>query len=168
MNSGFGSTPKSTAASLSYAPTTAQHDGATSSLVTGTAGATPIVTSPTTPYGQRPSFSTIGTPHHVSSGVFAGRTIRAELEEVQKADLGRKCADPPRPAPIQAHLNMQNMGSGALSALDGRQRTARKDRRPLDPPPVIALRIYEVFNVGTDRQMERRIPVEYVHRYAFF
>lgn len=160
MSSGFGSSPKSTATSLSYAPATAHHDGATNSLVTGAAGATPITASPTTPYGQRPGNLTIGTPHYVTSGVFAGRTIRAELEEVQKADLGRKCADPPRPAPIQAHLGMQNIDSGPLSALDGRQRTARKDRRPLDPPPVVALRLYEVFNVGTDRQVERRIPVE--------
>ena len=160
MNSGFSSTPKSTTTSLSYATTTAHHDGATNSLVTGAAGATPITTSPTTPYGQKPSFSTVGVPHHVASGAFAGRTIRAELEEVQKADLGRKCADPPRPAPIQAHLSMQSLGGGALSALDGRQRTARKDRRPLDPPPVVALRLYEIFNAGTDRQMERRIPAE--------
>jgi hypothetical protein len=33
----------------------------------------------------------IGRPIHFMSGQFAGQTIRAELYEVQKADLGRKC-----------------------------------------------------------------------------
>ncbi|KAH9893495.1 velvet factor-domain-containing protein [Cubamyces lactineus] len=49
-----------------------------------------------------------------SNGYFAGRTIRVHLEEIQKADLGRKYA--------------------------------RKDKRPLDPPPVVLCRYYQVFN----------------------
>ena len=32
----------------------------------------------------------IDTPVHALSGAFANRTIRAVLDEVQKADLGRK------------------------------------------------------------------------------
>ena len=32
----------------------------------------------------------IGEPIHFSTGQFAGRTVRAELIEVQKAELGRK------------------------------------------------------------------------------
>jgi hypothetical protein len=32
----------------------------------------------------------IGRPIHFGFGQFAGQTIRAELHEVQKADLGRK------------------------------------------------------------------------------
>lgn len=163
MNAGFGSPPKNVLTSLCSTPAAGQHNGATNSSVAMGAGAIPVIASPTTPYGRRPGFSTIGAPHHVASGPFSGRTIRAELEEVQKADLGRKCADPPRPAPIQAHLTMQNIaaaGSGSFSGIDGKQRAARKDRRPLDPPPVVALRLYEVFNAGTDRQMEKRIPTE--------
>lgn len=35
--------------------------------------------------------SPIGLPVHFVTGQFAGQTIRAELEELQKADLGRKC-----------------------------------------------------------------------------
>lgn len=38
------------------------------------------------PHGTSP----IGQPIHFTSGQFAGRTIRAELHEQQKADLGRK------------------------------------------------------------------------------
>jgi hypothetical protein len=34
--------------------------------------------------------TTIGQPIHFQAGDFAGRTIRAELREVQKADVGRK------------------------------------------------------------------------------
>jgi len=34
--------------------------------------------------------SPIGLPVHFVTGQFAGQTIRAELEELQKADLGRK------------------------------------------------------------------------------
>jgi hypothetical protein len=36
------------------------------------------------------STSLIGRPIHFGDGQFAGQTIRAELHEVQKADLGRK------------------------------------------------------------------------------
>ncbi|PFH53480.1 hypothetical protein AMATHDRAFT_89963, partial [Amanita thiersii Skay4041] len=53
---------------------------------------------------------------HFASGQFRGRVIRAELHEVQKADLGRKYA--------------------------------RVDRRPLDPPPVVLMRLFEVSNPG--------------------
>ncbi|KAI0358194.1 hypothetical protein OH77DRAFT_1397521, partial [Trametes cingulata] len=54
----------------------------------------------------------IGQEVSFVSGVLAGRTIRVELEELQKADLGRKYA--------------------------------RKDKRPLDPPPVVACHFFEV------------------------
>ncbi|KAL4072187.1 velvet factor-domain-containing protein [Scleroderma citrinum] len=69
--------------------------------------------------------SWINRPIHFASGHFRGQTIRTELEEIQKADLGRKYA--------------------------------RVDRRPLDPPPVVRLRLYEVFNFGTDTQYEKEI-----------
>ncbi|KAI0325889.1 hypothetical protein GY45DRAFT_174889 [Cubamyces sp. BRFM 1775] len=56
-------------------------------------------------------------PVAFSSGYLAGRTIRVHLEEIQKADVGRKFA--------------------------------RKDKRPLDPPPVVLCRFYEVFDRGS-------------------
>ncbi|EMD37762.1 hypothetical protein CERSUDRAFT_94755 [Gelatoporia subvermispora B] len=62
-------------------------------------------------------------PITFATGQFAGQTIRAELEELQKADLGRKFA--------------------------------RKDRRPLDPPPVARLRLFRIFNHGTPSSYER-------------
>ncbi|KAI9458516.1 velvet factor-domain-containing protein [Boletus coccyginus] len=74
---------------------------------------------------RRTSDSWINIPIHFASGSFAGQTIRAELTEVQKADLGRKYA--------------------------------RVDRRPLDPPPVVLLKLYRVLNHGTDAQYEREI-----------
>ncbi|KAI6038581.1 velvet factor-domain-containing protein [Pisolithus marmoratus] len=69
--------------------------------------------------------SSINRPIHFVSGYFQGQTIRAELKEIQKADLGRKYA--------------------------------RVDRRPLDPPPVVQLRLYQVFNYGTDTQYEQEL-----------
>lgn len=57
--------------------------------------------------------------------------MRAELVEIQKADLGRK-----------------------FSVV---RRYARVDRRPLDPPPVVMLKLYEVSDVGTDQQIENEV-----------
>lgn len=51
--------------------------------------------------------------------------MRAELVEIQKADLGRKYA--------------------------------RVDRRPLDPPPVVQLRLYYTHNEGTDSESEQEV-----------
>ncbi|KAI0700208.1 velvet factor-domain-containing protein [Cytidiella melzeri] len=59
----------------------------------------------------------IGRAVTFSEGPFAGLTIRAELTELQKADLGRKYA--------------------------------RKDRRPLDPPPVVQLKLLQLKHQGT-------------------
>jgi len=74
---------------------------------------------------QRHGTDLIGHPIPFVSGQFSGQTIRAELREVQQADLGRKYA--------------------------------RVDRRPLDPPPVVHLRLFEVYNTGTDKQLEKEI-----------
>ncbi|KAF5365321.1 hypothetical protein D9758_005438 [Tetrapyrgos nigripes] len=67
----------------------------------------------------------VGRPIFFTAGQFKGRTIRAELVEIQKADLGRKYA--------------------------------RVDRRPLDPPPVIALHLYEVINDENNGETEYEI-----------
>ncbi|KAI0786921.1 velvet factor-domain-containing protein [Abortiporus biennis] len=68
---------------------------------------------------------TIGRPVTFLSGQFEGKTVRTEIVELQKADLGRKYA--------------------------------RKDRRPLDPPPVVQLKLYQVFNHGTSRETEQEM-----------
>ncbi|CAE7200168.1 unnamed protein product [Rhizoctonia solani] len=72
----------------------------------------------------------IGKPIQNASGPFAGRTIRSELEEYQKPDLGRKFA--------------------------------KRDRRPVDPPPVVRLRMFEVKDEGTLNQREEEIPAELI------
>ncbi|KAH9972551.1 velvet factor-domain-containing protein [Lactifluus volemus] len=60
----------------------------------------------------------VGAPLNFATGQFAGKHVRAQLIELQKADLGRKYA--------------------------------RKDRRPLDPPPVVQLKFFHSYP-GTDR-----------------
>ncbi|PCH37377.1 hypothetical protein WOLCODRAFT_109782 [Wolfiporia cocos MD-104 SS10] len=67
----------------------------------------------------------IGGPVAFREGQYEGRTLRAELEELQKANLGRKYA--------------------------------RKDRRPLDPPPVVQFRLFEVLDAGTEHEHEREV-----------
>ncbi|EMD37761.1 hypothetical protein CERSUDRAFT_94754 [Gelatoporia subvermispora B] len=69
--------------------------------------------------------SAIGEPVTFVAGQFAGQTIRTQLEELQKADLGRKYA--------------------------------RKDRRPVDPPPVVRLRMIRIINYGTPDKFEEEI-----------
>ncbi|KAI0642440.1 velvet factor, partial [Trametes meyenii] len=66
--------------------------------------------------------SAVNKPVNFSTGVFAGRTIRVELEEIQNAELGRKYA--------------------------------RKDKRPLDPPPVVLCRFFEVFRSVSNAESE--------------
>ncbi|KAJ8522082.1 hypothetical protein ONZ45_g1269 [Pleurotus djamor] len=65
---------------------------------------------------QPAGFDRIGKPILFSTGQFAGRLVRAELVEIQKANLGRKYA--------------------------------KVDRRPLDPPPVVQLKLYATHNEG--------------------
>ncbi|KDN42006.1 hypothetical protein RSAG8_07051, partial [Rhizoctonia solani AG-8 WAC10335] len=72
----------------------------------------------------------IGKPIRNVGGPFAGRTIRSELEEYQKPDLGRKFA--------------------------------KRDRRPVDPPPVVRLRMFELRDEGTPDQREQEISAESV------
>lgn len=43
------------------------------------------------PHVRRQDTSYIGKPIAYSTGPYAGRTVRAELQEYQKPDLGRKC-----------------------------------------------------------------------------
>ena len=41
-------------------------------------------------------------------------------------------------------------------------RYARVDRRPLDPPPVVLLRMFYVQHPGSDREIERELDYESV------
>ncbi|KAG6853432.1 hypothetical protein C0991_004432 [Blastosporella zonata] len=50
---------------------------------------------------------------------------RLSLQELQKANVGRKCAI--------------------------------VDRRPIDPPPVVLLRLFRVYNAGTSAQIEEEV-----------
>ncbi|KAH7920430.1 hypothetical protein BV22DRAFT_1098145 [Leucogyrophana mollusca] len=79
----------------------------------------------TQPQARRTTLSCINNPIDFTTGQFVGQTIRAELVEIQKADLGRKYA--------------------------------RVDRRPLDPPPVVQLKLYHVYHRGTPQQFEREV-----------
>ena len=139
---------------------------------------------------RRHTTASIGSYITFASGPLKGRTIRAHLEEVQKADLGRKCADPPTSASggggsggaggagnggsgghgghsshtshgsqSTHHGGHPTMMSGAPIP-DGLVRSVRKDRRPLDPPPVVRLRLFEGFNIGTPDEYEKEIPAE--------
>ncbi|PPR00981.1 hypothetical protein CVT24_000275 [Panaeolus cyanescens] len=65
-----------------------------------------------------PRAPTIGEPVTFATGQFAKRTVRFALEELQKADSGRKYA--------------------------------KVDRRPLDPPPTVLLRLFEVHEEDGD------------------
>ncbi|TFK89594.1 hypothetical protein K466DRAFT_584458 [Polyporus arcularius HHB13444] len=67
---------------------------------------------------------------HTAPASFALRfellpAMRVSLEEMQKADIGRKYA--------------------------------RKDKRPLDPPPVVRMRCYQTIQLGAGREMEEEL-----------
>lgn len=81
----------------------------------------------------------IGAPLHFTTGQFTGKHVRAELIELQKADLGRKYVRHSCYSHTASHTYAPNSF-----------RYARKDRRPLDPPPVVQLKFFYSFP-GTDR-----------------
>ncbi|KII86946.1 hypothetical protein PLICRDRAFT_43633 [Plicaturopsis crispa FD-325 SS-3] len=72
-----------------------------------------------------PGRGAIGQPVQFTMGQFTGQTIRAQLTEIQKAELGRKYAN--------------------------------VDRRNVDPPPIVMLRIFRVINPGTYQEYEQEI-----------
>lgn len=79
------------------------------------------------------------------TGPHTGKTIRMELFELQKADLGRKSVK---------GLIVHNRQLTSLI------RYAKVDRRPLDPPPVVLLKIYEVQTGLHGDQVETETPYE--------
>ncbi|PCH40369.1 hypothetical protein WOLCODRAFT_67286 [Wolfiporia cocos MD-104 SS10] len=78
----------------------------------------------------------IGSAISFGYGQFASHPIRAELIELQKANVGRKYT--------------------------------RKDRRPLDPPPVAAVKLFEVTTGQGGARMEREITASGVISSAGF
>ncbi|KAI0955343.1 hypothetical protein AcW1_006951 [Taiwanofungus camphoratus] len=76
----------------------------------------------------------VGAPVSFISSPFTGCTVRVELVELQKADVGRKYV--------------------------------RKDRRPLDTPPVVQVRLFDVLHAGTPAQTERDCEYKYVQHLA--
>ncbi|KDQ56818.1 hypothetical protein JAAARDRAFT_158048 [Jaapia argillacea MUCL 33604] len=83
-----------------------------------------------------PDISLIGRPVYFSQGQFAGLTIRAELHELQSANLGRKYA--------------------------------RKDRRPLDPPPVVQLKLFRILDAGSPQESEIELDYDEVQNFGLF
>ncbi|KAI0731702.1 velvet factor-domain-containing protein [Fomitopsis betulina] len=67
----------------------------------------------------------VSHPVMYSTGPFAGRTILVRLVGVQQPDRGRKWST---------------------------ARCGNIDVRPIDPPPIVRLQIFEVFNIGSPRQ----------------
>lgn len=80
-------------------------------------------------------------------------SLRSTVHGEQDALLGRKYAPP------SSLLCPSNRNTDAILLP---HRYAVRDRRPLEPPPVLRLRLYEVFNAGTSAQSEVEIPAEYV------
>lgn len=74
-----------------------------------------------------------------------------ELEEIQQAQLGRK---------FVLQSSHPEVGLMLIYFLLGRDRYARVDRRPLDPPPVVLLRMFELARSGTDAEEEIEIESE--------
>lgn len=142
--------------------------------------------SPTLTSARRHTTKSIGKFITFASGPFKGRSVRAELVEVQKADLGRKCADPPSSTSTNPLYPSHSPSSSAGNVRDrdgpegsnvGRDKdrlnkdrekekeetkNVRKDRRPLDPPPVVSLKYFEMIHYGEEGQYEREIPAEEV------
>ena len=82
-------------------------------------------------------------------------TVYAEIQEIQQPLMGRKCV-------------CESFAGGNISS-DGRMfffslpRYASKDRRPLDPPPVVRLRVFEVVVPSP----ESPYPVREITRYVW-
>jgi hypothetical protein len=90
------------------------------------------------------------------TGMFAGRTIRAEVNEVQKANVGRKyvffhralSATRLEPPPLFLKLIIVRLLC---------RYAASKDRRALDPPPVTELQIFDVRDNGNGSTIETEV-----------
>ena len=99
------------------------------------------------PHPARPGTqsSGVGVPILFASGQFAGRKIRFELQELQKAESGRK--------KVQLLFFLCSVSDILL------RRYAKVDRRPLDPPPAVLLRMFELRS-DESGQWERELSYE--------
>ena len=83
--------------------------------------------------------------HQCETGMFAGRTIYAEVNEVQKANVGRKWVLFHHP---WVSIDLSRFYFLELNAIQLLRRyAASKYRHCLDPPPVVQLRIYDAGEV---------------------
>lgn len=76
----------------------------------------------------------VGAPVTFSDGLLAGQRLRFELEEIQGAAIGRK------------YVGSSTVGPPlrlAHSKLGANCRFTRKDRRPIDPPPVVVCKVFQ-------------------------
>ena len=90
------------------------------------------------------------------SGPLAGRIIRVHLEEIQKADIGRRCVHPglPRAAGTR-HVRCTLISESSRV----NPRYGRKDKRPLDPPPVVRIRLFQLLNPGLPYEAEQELEL---------
>jgi hypothetical protein len=86
----------------------------------------------------------IGKPIHFTGGQFSGRTVRIELQEIQQATLGRKYV---------SHNVLCPSGCNIFNIVL-KNRYATIDRRPIDPPPVVLMKLFDIYNAGTDDEIE--------------
>ena len=94
------------------------------------------------------------------TGMFAGRTIRAEVNEVQKANVGRKCvpfhhaSSATRRGPLPLFLKLSVVRLLCRYA-------ASKEQRALDPPPVIELRVFNIRDTGNGTTQETEVDYKW-------
>jgi hypothetical protein len=106
----------------------------------------------------------LGSPVTFVIGPLAGRTIRAKLRELQKADVGRKCVvSLPLPR-LSCNGFKFVLWSYSPKTLN---RFLKRDRRPLDPPPCCLLTLYDVLEPGTKQErVEEILDYECVFTYG--
>lgn len=114
------------------------------------------------PHNQRvavPSQHVPNSPIKCESGRFVGRTIRAEMDEIQKANIGRPCVFDPTPRWLLA-LNVMQLVCRSQSCIDSFDKRLKVDRRPIDPRPIVTLRIYEVHDAENGTSQEEKIGID--------
>jgi hypothetical protein len=105
------------AAPASHSPGT---PGAAPDIITSHSdGAPGSISAARTPHSadNETSSRTIGQPITFSSGLFAGRTVRAELREIQKAAAGRKYVWRPSTF-FGIHVDIL-FGTGSMRRIEG-------------------------------------------------
>ncbi|KAI1788170.1 velvet factor-domain-containing protein [Ganoderma leucocontextum] len=99
----------------------------------------------------RATAPTVGGWHSFESGPLAGRTVRVSLQELQKAEHGRKYASSFSLAPAKVVSSQSVLIVVTMIWF----RYGRKDKRPLDPPPVVQVKCYQIARQGSAEQAGR-------------